>query len=172
MQRCRRSQWPALHFMNVGLLSFLMSGYVAFPAAYEYSLPHLSWSVHKIYFPQSHRANTAASHNAPHNREDTDSRFRGPAWRPLYSGRPEDERERWFSRFVQTPWLQKWPDWPHYFSALPQYRRIICASGIPTRSTARLADTATPRACGSALPTSSAAEIIRRRAMNLISSPA
>ena len=49
---------------------------------------------------------------------------------------------------------------------------MICASGIPIRSTAWEADTATVSAIGSAFPTSSDAQIMIRLAMNLISSPA
>ena len=49
---------------------------------------------------------------------------------------------------------------------------MIWDSGIPMRSTAWAADTATVSAMGSALPTSSEAQIMMRRAMNLGSSPA
>ena len=51
------------------------------------------------------------------------------------------------------------------------WARLMRASGRPTNSTARAAATATSRARGSALPTSSLAATIRRRAMNLGSSP-
>ena len=50
--------------------------------------------------------------------------------------------------------------------------KIICASGIPIRSIACAAAVATTSACGSAIPTSSAAQIMILREINLISSPA
>ncbi len=49
--------------------------------------------------------------------------------------------------------------------------RLMRASGRPTNSTARAAATATSSARGSALPTSSDAKMITRRAMNFGSSP-
>ena len=49
--------------------------------------------------------------------------------------------------------------------------RLMRASGRPTNSTARATATATWIACGSALPMSSEANTIIRRAMNLGSSP-
>lgn len=49
---------------------------------------------------------------------------------------------------------------------------MIWLSGMPMRSTASEADTARISACGSALPTSSAAQIMILRAMNFTSSPA
>ena len=52
------------------------------------------------------------------------------------------------------------------------WERMIWDSGIPTRSTAWAAATATQRACGSAFPMSSEARIMILRAMNLTSSPA
>ncbi len=49
---------------------------------------------------------------------------------------------------------------------------MICASGIPTRSTAAAADEATTIAIGSAFPISSDASIMILRAINFTSSPA
>ena len=49
---------------------------------------------------------------------------------------------------------------------------IICDSGIPTRSTAWAHAVATTIACGSALPTSSHAQIIILLAINVTLSPA
>ena len=49
---------------------------------------------------------------------------------------------------------------------------MICASGIPTRSTACAHAVATCIACGSALPTSSLAQIIILLAINVTLSPA
>ena len=49
--------------------------------------------------------------------------------------------------------------------------RLMRHSGSPTKSTAREASTATCSARGSALPTSSLAKTIMRRAMNRGSSP-
>ena len=49
---------------------------------------------------------------------------------------------------------------------------MIWDSGIPIRSTACAAATATVSAMGSAFPTSSDAQIMIRRAMNFTSSPA
>ena len=49
---------------------------------------------------------------------------------------------------------------------------MIRASGIPIRATAWAAATAVCRAVGSAIPTSSLAAIMIRRAMNRGSSPA
>ena len=52
------------------------------------------------------------------------------------------------------------------------WESMIWDSGMPMRSTASDADTASISAWGSALPTSSAAQIIILRAMNRTSSPA
>ena len=62
------------------------------------------------------------------------------------------------------------------FGALARYTvasdRMIRASGIPTKCTACCAAIATLSACGSASPTSSAAEITSLLLMNMRSSPA
>ena len=68
------------------------------------------------------------------------------------------------------PWYDELP-----FGANAMYvtacARLIRASGMPTNSTARATATATSMARGSALPMSSLASTMMRRAMNFGSSP-